>query len=243
MLGNARFFAGEKSTAVADIDSQIDFARATADQGRLAHALYMSSVAHACVGNASEARNRAASAMRVADDIGNPTARAQARFAVGFAQLDDDPASALAMFKESADVARSVGNRWSTAFAETEGWVIATRLGDRSEAYRGFVDALDLWYRARDWANQWIALRHAIRLLAAEDLSREAVLVAGAIAGHGAAHALPLNPRDQEQAAEALAGLRDEMGPEQYESLIEQGRGLSVAAVVDMTRAALLATV
>ena len=106
---------------------------ASARQGsasRLAHALYMRSVAETSVGRTVPGAILAGEASAVARVCGSPTARAQAAYALGLALEGSDPAESLRLLREAAHIAGAAGNRWIEAFADTEVWWLEARNGD-----------------------------------------------------------------------------------------------------------------
>ncbi len=95
-------------------------ARRSDDQGRIAHDLFMQSVAHTSIGDEIRGAVLAGEAKAAADTAGSPTAQAWADYALGLALESTDPEEALLLLERSAVVGAEAGNRWIEAFALTE---------------------------------------------------------------------------------------------------------------------------
>jgi hypothetical protein len=222
-MGNALFYQGHVDRALEWMDRMLESARATGSAARITHALYMRSVAATSVGDGRLGQRLADEARAVAEVSGSATAIAQARYAAGLALESAAPDDARALLTESAEAARTVRNRWVEAFALTEvRWLEAQR-GDPLAALGGFSSVVETWYRAGDWANQWLSLRHVCGILAQVGEHRSAAVLYGAIAGAGAAIALPFEPSD----AERLGGLVDELrailGAAEFAAAVREG--------------------
>ena len=147
-LANAWFYLGEAEVGQQWIDRMLDDAR-TGSTARLAHALYMRSVAHTVVGDpvrgaaivGDPARGAAVAdeALTAARKCGSPTALAQALYALGLALEGSDAAAAAEHLQRSADVAAGAGNRWIQAFALTEVLWLEARDGSPRTALAGFA--------------------------------------------------------------------------------------------------------
>ncbi len=163
-LGNAWFYRGEAERGTDRMDSMIESAR-QGSAGRLAHALYMRSVAHTSLGEYVKGAQLAGEARAAADTSGSPTARAQASYALGLALESTSPTEAAEHLRRAVELAESAGNRWIQAFALTEVLWLRAREGEPREALARYADVVELWYRGGDWANQWLSLRHVFGIL------------------------------------------------------------------------------
>ena len=84
-------------------------------------------------------------------------------------------------------------SRWILAFAQTELVSLASRRGDLDGALALAADVIDTWYRAGDWANQWLTLRHVAgvtrppearpEICTVRDLLEDAALTSGLAGG------------------------------------------------------------
>ena len=222
-MGNALFYQGDVNGALEWMDRMLASARTTGSAARLTHALYMRSVAATSVGDGPLGRELADEAHAAAELSGSATAIAQARYAAGLALESTAPDDARALLTESADAARSVSNRWVEGFARTEVLWLDAQRGEPLGALAGFASVVETWYRAGDWANQWLSLRHVCGIFAQVGEHRSAAVLYGAIAAAGAAVALPFEPSD----AERLGGLVDELrailGAAEFATAVREG--------------------
>ena len=215
-LANAWFYRGEPKTAMAWTERMLASARAGGTPARLAHALYMKSVAYTSIGDSVHGAHVAGEARAAAEASGSPTARAQVAYALGLALESTDPTEAASHLRLAADTAAAAGNRWVEGFALTEVLWLQARQGDAAGALAAYADVVDLWYRGGDWANQWLSVRHIFGILAQMHASESAAIVHGALVAAGAAYALPFEPADAEHLSELVDDLRQELGAARF---------------------------
>jgi predicted ATPase/DNA-binding SARP family transcriptional activator len=235
-LGNAWFYKGDTERGTRWMERMVASAR-DGEPARLAHALYMRSVAATSMGDAAAGSALADEANAAAQASGSPTARAQAHYALGLTVEAKDPAEAAILLQCSADLAREAGNRWIQAFALTEVLSLEAREGRPREALARYADVVDLWYRGGDWANQWLSLRHVFGILVQLRANLGAATLHGALAAAGAAYALPIEASDAERITALVDELRERLGPGAFASAVRRGAALSDAEIVEFARA------
>lgn len=214
VLGNAHFYLGDHDRALLWMDRMVEAARASGDHGRVAHSLYMRSVAQTSVGDPIGGEHLAAEALEVSERLGNPTAAAQARYAAGLAVASRQPDVALDRLEQAADLAGGAGNHWMRAFAMTEAMWLRARRGDIGVALRGYREVVETWYRGGDWANQWLSLRQLAAVLGRIGRDHEAALLFGAVDAAGATDALPFAPTDAGEVHVTAADVDRRLGGE-----------------------------
>ncbi|MEJ2871449.1 BTAD domain-containing putative transcriptional regulator [Actinomycetospora sp. OC33-EN08] len=234
-LGNALFYRGETDAAVVAMDRMTVIAQRSADDGLIAHASYMRSVAATSVGDVEGARRFAALARAAARGCAAPTARAQADCATGLCVRREDPDRALGLLHDSAGNAASVGNRWLRAFARTEELALRAARGDVDTALWGYSDVVGTWFRGGDWANLWLSLRHVSAIFAVIGEERTSATLHGAIHAAGAATALPFEPGDADRITATAESVRVRLGEDEYGRAVATGRGMRDEDVVRMT--------
>ena len=232
VLANALFYLGEHEVALAWMDRMVDAARASGVDGRLAHALYMRSVARTSIGDADGGLAVADEVERAATRSGSPTALAHAAYARGLAMVVEDHDGALALFDRAAALAASVGNRWLWAFALTEAMWLRAGRGEVAAALAGEREVVEAWFRGGDWANQWLSLRQLAGILARLGRDDEAALLFGAVAAAGASSALPLSPLDADELGYEAAALAARLGPAAMAEATRRGAMLRADAAV-----------
>jgi tetratricopeptide (TPR) repeat protein len=230
--GNSWFYKGDAETAQRWIDRMLDDAR-HGSAARLAHALYMRSVAYTSVGDRQRGVDIATQALQVARRCGSPTALAQASYALGLADESSDEDSAMALLRHAADVATEAGNRWVQAFALTEVLWLEARRGAPLAALAAFADVIDLWFRGGDWANQWLSLRHVFGILVQLQDHRSAATLHGALTAVGAVYALPFVAADAEQITRSVGELRAQLGSVAFATAVRRGAAMSDGEIVE----------
>ena len=232
VLGNSYFYLEHVDEGLAWMDRMLASAREADATARIAHGLYMRSVADTSTGDAIRGAVRAGEAKAVAELVGSPTAHAQADYALGLALENTDPAEALSRLERAGAVAAAAGNRWIEAFALTEVHSLRAKQGDRPTALRGYADVVDTWYRGGDWANQWLSLRRVMGILIDLDALEAAAVLHGALTAAGAAHALPFVPADAERLTESVAQLRSSLGPAAFADAVRRGASMKDGEIV-----------
>lgn len=231
-LGNALFYLGRTDDALHWMAEMVASAREGGSPARLAHALYMSSVAETSVGRSVPGAAMAGEAQAAANASGSPTAKAQAMYALGLALEGTDSAESLELLRASADSAAAAGNRWIESFARTEVWWLEARMGDPLAGLAGSATVIESWYRGGDWANQWLSLRHVFGILHQLDDHRAAAILHGALTAAGAAYALPFEPADAERLDALVLALRTQLGPKPFAAAVREGAAMPDAALV-----------
>ncbi len=239
-LGNALFYLGSTDEAVVWMDQMVVSAR-RGSPARLAHALYMRSVAETSVGRTVRGAVLAGEALAAASASGSPTARAQAAYALGLALEGTEPDESLRLLRESAEVAGTAGNRWIEAFAQTEVWWLEARRGDVRTALAKAGVVIETWHRGGDWANLHLSLRRVFGLLVQLGDHHAAAVLHGALQAAGATSARPYEPRSALDEAAAAQGLLATLGADHYELAVARGNGLSVAELEAFVQARIAA--
>lgn len=234
-LVNAYFYLGRVEEALHWGDRMVASAR-TGSASRLAHALYMRSVAETSVGRTVQGAIMAGEANATARACGSPTARAQAAYALGLALEGSDPAESLRLLHESAHLAGCAGNRWIEAFADTEVWWLEARNGDVRTALNGSGVVIDTWHRGGDWANLRLSLRRVFGLLMQIGDHQAAALLHGALNASGAASALPFEPNDAHGVTAAVDQLRAALGDDGFNAAVATGVSLSEAELMHLVQ-------
>ncbi len=236
VLGNALFYLEQPEAAQTWMTRMSTSARLAGSPARIAHALYMRSVAETSVGEGIRGAILAGEAWESARQAGSPTAEAQANYALGLALENADPADALAHLELASALAAGAGNRWVEAFSLTEVHWLQARQGDHLNALRGFARVIDLWYRGGDWANQWLTLRRLLAIFIDLGALRPATVLHGAISAVGAAHAMPFEPTDAEHLVHNLGHLRAELEPSVFVEAVRSGASMTDREIVGFAR-------
>lgn len=236
VLGNACFYLGRTQEALHWMDAMVATARRSGNDARLAHALYMRSVAETSVGNPVQGAVLAGEARAAADASRSPTACASAAYALGLALEATDPTTAREHLERASRTAAEAGNRWIEAFSLTEVHWLQGRHGEHTTALEGFATVIDTWYRGGDWANQWLSLRRVLALFIDMGAYESAATLHGALSAVGASHALPFEPADADRLRHSVDHVRSTLGPATYAAAVRRGASMPDPAIVDFAR-------
>lgn len=240
VLGNVLYIRGVLDDGAEMIDRLIPIAEASGNAAQRVHAYYMSSISAASGGDVDLALSRYDAAFEVARTTASPTDLASAWTAKGFATRGDD-ASALDAFASADRLARSAGNRWMSAFACTEASSLRVCMGDLDRGCVGLADTVDAWYRAGEWAQQWLTLSRCVIALDRLEQYELAAEVLGAIELHSSIDAPPGMPSVLRTTVDTRESLLERFGAERAAELAMRGVELPLAELVHRTRTALLA--
>jgi predicted ATPase/DNA-binding SARP family transcriptional activator len=235
-LGNAWFYRGDYEQGAEWTDRMIASAK-SGSPARLAHALYMRSVAFTMVGDLVRGGQFAANSAVAAAESGSPTAHAQALYAQGLAHKSTSPKEAADELQRAADIAKDAGNRWIQAFALTEVLWLEASQGRPREALARYIDVIDLWFRGGDWANQWLSLRHVFGILVQLRADLGAATLHGALTAAGSAYALPFDATDAQRINALVDDVRERLGAAAFASAVRRGTSLSDGEIVEFVRA------
>lgn len=236
VLGNACFYLDRPEEALHWMDAMVATARRSGNDARIAHALYMRSVAETSVGNTVRGAVLAGEAKAAADASRSPTAYASAAYALGLALEATDPTEALDHLERASRTGAEAGNRWIEAFSLTEVHWLRGRHGEHVTALEGFAAVIDTWYRGGDWANQWLSLRRVLALFIDMEALESAATLHGALSAVGASHALPFEPADADRLRNSVEHVRSTLGPSAYAAAVRRGASMPDPAIVHFAR-------
>jgi hypothetical protein len=232
-VANAWVFRGDLDRCTVAFDQLMAGALASGDEARIAHACYMKSLSQTSTGGIDAGMAYAERAVSAAVQCGNPTAQAQAAYAMGIWLVTTQPVRATLELQRSEALASAVGNLWFELFARTETLWLKAFDGEPLDALTAFADVISAWHRAGDWANQWLSLRHVFgicHLLGADEL---AVTIHGALERAGATEAFPFEPAGAANLAKVVDELRDRLGETRFIAAEQRGRMASTSVVID----------
>ena len=239
VLANVRYATGDIEMGLVENARLIELSEASRNDSRRAHAYYMASVASSSLGRYEEADRLIALSREAAQRTGSPTDLASGWVARGFATHHDDDA-ALEAFATADRLARTAGNRWMSAFARTEASGLLVHQGRLTEGCAGLAEMVDTWYRAGEWAQQWHTLSRCVIALDRIGQRDIAAQVLGAIEAHTTLGGPPVMTTLRDLAFETRDSLAGQLGADRMEQQRTTGASMSVVAIVDRTRNALL---
>ena len=234
-LGNSYFYLGQTDEALLWMDRMVAGARAANDPARLAHALYMRSVAETSLGRSVRGAILAGESHAAAQSCRSPTALAQAGYALGLALESTEPAAGRAQLAAATELAAAAGNRWVEAFARTAVLSIDAGSGRSTEALQGYQEVIQTWYRGGDWVNQWLSIRHVFGILQRIGDDEAAAVIHGGLSAAGATYALPFEPADAARLRASVEVLHDRLGAERFDTLAARGATMPDRTLVSYT--------
>ncbi|SOJ55104.1 Putative HTH-type transcriptional regulator [Mycobacterium simulans] len=209
VLADVALFEGDASGFLAYWEKEVARARSDADPIRLVHTICVLATCQVVLGNPDTALPAAEEAVEVADSTANPTTQSTAYFTLAYSLKKSEPERALKLFDEAARLAGEVQNFWWYGIALMEAAATRAVHGDPVAAAGLFIEVLDHWDRAGDWAQQWVTLRHVTRLLARLGADDDAVVVHCALLKAGKPS--PLH-------AAQLSILQDRLGADRFQA-------------------------
>lgn len=232
-LANAHFYLGDTSEGQRWMDLMVALARSSGDDARLAHALYMRSIAETTMGRPVRGAALAGEAQAAAIACGAPTALAQSAYALGMSLESTEPEAATAHLRRAVHLATEGGNRWVEAFARTAVLWQEAKAGATHASLCGFAPVIESWYRGGDWANQWLSLRFVGNIFQQLGDHEAAAVVRGALAEAGALAALPVGPAAAAELEADERVLREALGDESLDAATSRGAQLPDSSLIE----------
>jgi len=238
VFANVFHIVDRNDLATTESERQIEVATASGNDSRVVHACYMRAVGLSSEGAYDEAQAYVARAREHARRTQCPTDLASVAVATGFASPTE--ADALEAFVAADRIARSVGNRWMSAFAYTEASGLLVARGDVDDGCAGLAEMLDLWYRAGDWSQQWHTLSRCVIALHRVGNHELAMEIVGAIETYATLGVAPMTSILHDVAFATRDALVEELGEPRATELRSAGATCAIEDVVLRTRRALL---
>jgi predicted ATPase/DNA-binding SARP family transcriptional activator len=227
VVADVCLYTGDGDGALRHYEAELDRARRGDDPPRLVWTLYRVAQCHAMRGTPALGLPVGRECLRLADELGNPTFRFGALYALGQLVKGSDPDRALALFDQATALGASAHNDWSYGIALME--AVATRAvhGDAHIAARSTLEVLDLWDRLGGWNQQWRNLAHVVHLFARLGAEEDAVTL------H---HCLVAAAKPSSLDSSRLARLLDGPHGERFASAAARGAALTRAEAVTLAR-------
>jgi predicted ATPase/class 3 adenylate cyclase len=229
-----RFFLGEMDYVIENSDDAITsaydlgFTRVGGTIGTdLALALFYS-------GDVDRARTVAAIVNHRADQSGNPTLIAWARYLQGELDADTDPTGAIEMLEESIEYAVTVGNEFVAGISLIAMSATAGRHGDSAIALEAMERGIRLFSGAGNRPQLWTAVRNLVEILHSIGAEHEA-LVLHAAAEADSQHAPELFGEIGERYRGIVTDVTESLGTDAADAATRQGRSLEYNDAVEFT--------
>jgi predicted ATPase/DNA-binding SARP family transcriptional activator len=188
-------------------------------------------------GDQRTAREEAETSLRIARQLGNPSAIALQLYALAMAIGGEEPDRALELLEESASLTRAGAE--DTGFGQTLGLIALGRVrSDPAGALEALREAVNHCHHVGVRSEVASALDRGFRVLALVGRPEAAAVLVGALtAPHGPWSLIPAREADARRAA--MDELRADLGAEEYARAIARGRSLSYEGLVGFTLAEL----
>ena len=238
-LANVAYYRGDAEQAAYFARQMLQAARESGHEGRLVHALYMTSVGQASAAQPDDSRRLADEALLVALRSRNPTALASAHYAQAISVERSDPTEATSALEEAVRQGDAAQNRWIVAFARTELVSLASRRGDLDNALAIARGVIDTWHLAGDWANQWLTMRHVAGVFAQRGDFDEAAIINSAVKTASADLAMPIEASDLRRVAAIIGRLPMALGTSEHARAEARGARMTANDVVHFALASI----
>ncbi len=169
---------------------------------------------------------------------GNETGVGFARYALGEALAERDPATALRHHEHAFAVAERIDLRFLRGIALVSVASLSARLGRDEQAVRSFTEVVEHWHRDGNWVQQWTTMRNIAGLLVRLGCDVEAAeLLAALRAGRRGG---PIVGPDAERLTDAETAVAARLGPDAFSAATEHGASRTddevVAVVLSVLR-------
>lgn len=188
-------------------------------------------------GRRRDARERAEELTPTLDELGNPTAMAQARYSWGEALAEDEPQAAMPLLERAVALADSVDNRLVAGTARMTLTSLQARHGAPDVALEGFRQLIDELESLGDWTHLWTGLRSLADLLARVEAYHDAAVVLGAV--RHAPEAAPAYGADADRLATLATTLEQAIGADELNRATTVAKTNSRDELVDRARQAI----
>ncbi|MEV5718786.1 BTAD domain-containing putative transcriptional regulator [Amycolatopsis mediterranei] len=237
VLARVASFRGRLTDAATLYAKVAQLAEQVGDTHCVAYVTASGALQHAYQGAAERAVVLAGQAGKLAMVTRNPTAIAWAHYALGVALQDREPERALATLRQAREVGRAGGNTYIPGVALSVAAALMTRHGDVDQAARLTAEVIDYWSHESHWAQQWVALRTAVSVLARSGEYEAAATLHGAlVASDGAIRPIGAEAELSDAVVGAVAG---RLGDETFTAAVTRGATLSDDDAVVFAKTAL----
>ena len=169
-----------------------------------------------------------------ATQMGAPLLIAWAHFIAGEARLNRAPAQALPHLRKAAQIAQTLGDRFTATAATLSATSIQARLGDPRAALADLAQLVEAWHRVGSWNPTWVTIRLCVEVFVRLEEYEAAGRLLGAL--QASATAGPAYGTDAARLATAEATLRSWFGNAPYETLGDQGAALGDDGALALAR-------
>jgi hypothetical protein len=165
VLAHVAYFQGDVAAGLRHSETEIERARRSGDPYRLGYVLADGSAHAAIAGDSRLGQERAAEALTIAQDLGNPAIASEAQLAAAIAHRDDDPIGAIDSLRRAAALADTIESSVTSNNCRGELALLLSLYGDPLEAARLTDEQLRYFRRAGDVLRVRGTIRHAIPAL------------------------------------------------------------------------------
>lgn len=188
-------------------------------------------------GRRNHAREQVEELTPTLDELGNPTAMAQARYSWGEALAEDEPQAAIPLLERAVTLADSVDNRLVAGTAGMTLTSLQARHGAPDVALQWFRQLIDELESVGDWTHLWTGLRSLADLLARVEAYQDAAVVLGAV--RHAPEAAPAYGADASRLATLTITLEQAIGADELNRATRVAKTNSRDELVNRARQAI----
>jgi predicted ATPase/DNA-binding SARP family transcriptional activator len=170
----------------------------------------------------------------LAQATGAPLLIAWAHFIAGEVRLDRSPDEALVHLRPAAQLARSLGDRFTATAATLSATSIEVRRGDPRGVLADLAELVEQWHRICSWNPTWVAIRLCVDVFVRLNEHQAATQLLGAMKTSTTAG--PIYGADADRLTTAEATLRSRLGDPTYNTLTARGAALADGDAIALAR-------
>jgi predicted ATPase/DNA-binding SARP family transcriptional activator len=163
-----------------------------------------------------------------------PAAVAWATYALTEALVEHDPEQALPVAEEALAYSRAFDDRFLVGVTLVTAASLHARHGDPRRAVELFRETIDRWRRARNWTQQWVAVRSIVGLLLRLGAADHAAVLHGIVLSRTTSS--PPFGADADRLAAAADELSDRLGEDAFAAARGRGAGMPDDQAIAWTR-------
>ncbi|HEX6255580.1 MAG TPA: BTAD domain-containing putative transcriptional regulator [Euzebyales bacterium] len=165
---------------------------------------------------------------------GTPASVAWATYALTEALVEHEPERALPVAEEALAYSRAFDDRFLVGVTLVTAASLHARHGNASRAVELFRETIDRWRRARNWTQQWVAVRSIVGLLLRLGANEHAAVLHGIVLSRSTSS--PAFGADAQRLAAAAAELSARLGEAGFATARARGVAMSDDQAIAWTR-------
>jgi predicted ATPase/class 3 adenylate cyclase len=233
-LSGAAMGEDDDQTALALLEQRLAILQELGDKRGTASTLWnIAALVHAR-GDRVRARSLFRQGLALQEEVGNPAGMANTLLALAAGEYEEGRRSeALALYDQGIALFREVGNYWRLGYWTRQRGLWAYEEGDYAQAYSLFQQALAIWKNSEDKRGRAIGLTALGSAAAKLEEGKRGAILLGAGQTARTAVGQVWNSQDDVPYKQGLESARSQMGEEEFEKHLAQGRAMSAEEAIE----------